>query len=329
MGGRASLPASGNLKTSSGSCPQRDIEARKREKREFELERAKLREKLAADRAEKIKQGLIVPHTPSEPKQSEPKPSEPKPSDVFPTPAGDRSAEAAGMKRNFDEPELSLEEAQEKLCAQSEMKIQAAIAFHSRLPAFRPFLALFSKLADNIAKHPAETKYRKVRLTNPKLAEGLVHVAGARQFLRAIGWRLVEEEFLELATEVEAASQVGMCLSCSLRDLRKRMEANYHASEDSVKASQELESQENDRVAAIGELSRLASAATERRRVEELAARKKEIADKAARAKAEKEAIKAAMARDRGEVLARGPAEASIAKPLPSGQGGTGRVMQE
>ena len=82
-------------------------------------------------------------------------------------------------------------------------------------------------------------------------------------------------------------------------------------------------------VKAIADLIAMAAAAQEKRRVDELAARKKEIADKAAKAKAEKEAIKAQMAKDRGEVLARGPAEASKAKALHTGQGGTGRVQQE
>ena len=54
----------------------------------------------------------------------------------------------------------------------------------------------------------------------------------------------------------------------------------------------------------------------------ELEARKKETADRLAAQKREREAIKAAMARDRGEVAARGPAEASVAKKLPSGPGG-------
>jgi hypothetical protein len=58
-------------------------------------------------------------------------------------------------------------------------------------------------------------------------------------------------------------------------------------------------------------------------RLDELAARNKEIADKLAKQKAEKEAMKAAMARDRAEVAARGPAQASIAKKLPTESGGT------
>lgn len=128
-----------------------------------------------------------------------------------------------------------------------------------------------------------------MRLSNAKLAEGLVHVAGARQFLRAIGWQLVEEEFLQLPPEADAAAQV----------------------------------------AAIKDLTAKCAAAAEQRRIDELNARKREIAEKQAKAKAEKEAIKAQMAKDRGEVLARGPAEASKAKALPTGQGGTGRVQQE
>jgi hypothetical protein len=65
------------------------------------------------------------------------------------------------------------------------------------------------------------------------------------------------------------------------------------------------------------------NAAVEKRRLDELAARNKEIADKLAKQKAEKEAMKAAMARDRAEVAARGPAQASIAKKLPTESGGT------
>jgi hypothetical protein len=68
-----------------------------------------------------------------------------------------------------------------------------------------------------------------------------------------------------------------------------------------------------------GALVQASNAAVEKRRLDELAARNKEIADKLAKQKAEKEAIKAAMARDRAELAARGPAQASIAKKLPTG----------
>lgn len=118
------------------------------------------------------------------------------------------------------------------------------------------------------------------------MAEGLVHVPGARQFLRAHGWTIVEREFLELALAPDAAAQ-ALAQGAALAAL----------------------------VAAV-------AAAQEARRREELDARKAEAAARVAKAKAEKEAIKEAMARDRGEVAARGPAQASVAKRLPTEGGG-------
>merc|ERR1719240_1341984 len=82
----------------------------------------------------------------------------------------------------------------EKLCLLSEQKV-------------KPALEMLGKMVANVAKAPAEMKYRKVRLSNPKVAEGLVYVPGARQFLHAIGWQLVEGEFLELAVEGDGAAQ--------------------------------------------------------------------------------------------------------------------------
>ena len=62
-------------------------------------------------------------------------------------------------------------------------------------------LELMQKMVANIQKAPSEPKFRKMRLSNPKVAEGLVHVMGARQYLRALGWQIVETEFLELPVE--------------------------------------------------------------------------------------------------------------------------------
>ena len=54
--------------------------------------------------------------------------------------------------------------------------------------AVSPALQMMSKMMANIAKAPADMKFRKLRLSNPKVAEGLVYVAGARQFLVALGY---------------------------------------------------------------------------------------------------------------------------------------------
>merc|ERR1712008_498893 len=50
--------------------------------------------------------------------------------------------------------------------------------------------ALLSTLAENIAKEPTEPKYRSVRLTNDKIARGLVRPQGALQAMIACGWVL-------------------------------------------------------------------------------------------------------------------------------------------
>merc|ERR1719310_1867508 len=117
---------------------------------------------------------------------------------------------------------------------------------------------MMKRMVDNIAKSPAEPKFRKVRLTNAKVADGLVHVPGVRQFMGAIGWELVEDEFMQLPDAADAAAQV----------------------------------------AAVDTLTNAFAAAKQAERVAELEARKKEAADRAAKQKAERDAIKAAMAKD-------------------------------
>ena len=99
---------------------------------------------------------------------------------------------------------------------------------------------MLRRMIENVAKNPAEPKYRKVRLiertrrvglgslslpqphpspltpnpnqvrlSNAKVAEGLVHVPGVRQFMGAIGWQLVEDEFLQLPDTADAARQLA------------------------------------------------------------------------------------------------------------------------
>ena len=184
----------------------------------------------------------------------------------------------------YDVKPLTLNEATAKLCAHSDTKV-------------RPALDMMQKMVANIAKAPAEAKYRQLRLSNPKVAEGLVFVPGARQYLHAIGWVIGP-----------GAGEVGEdapkdCISLPLEG-------------DGV-------AQAAAQQAAVAALVQASNAAVEKRRLDELAARNKEIADKLAKQKAEKEAMKAAMARDRAEVAARGPAQASIAKKLPTESGGT------
>lgn len=151
----------------------------------------------------------------------------------------------------------------------------------------RPALDLMGKMMANVSKAPAEPKYRRMRLSNKLVAEGLVHVPGARQFLVAHGWRIVEREFLELPPSDDPAAQAAA------------------------------------QAAAVAALTLAVAQAQEERRRAELEARKREAAERVAKQKADREAMKAAMARDRAEVAARGPAQASVAKKLPTESAGS------
>lgn len=49
-------------------------------------------------------------------------------------------------------------------------------------------LTLISTLTRNISQNPREDKYRRVRLTNPKIAAALVEVKGAVDVMLHLGW---------------------------------------------------------------------------------------------------------------------------------------------
>ena len=156
----------------------------------------------AADREEKIKKGLIVPAKKVAPPKAEAPAAEPPAAPAKPAkpaaPAGEReaaAAAAAGLTRSYEEEALSLDDATAKLTARADTRLA-------------PALELLRKMIANINKDPAELKYRKMRLSNPKVAAGLVHVDGVRQWLRAIGWRL-DGEFIELQIDAEAAAQAA------------------------------------------------------------------------------------------------------------------------
>ena len=149
---------------------KRDLEARAREKREFELERKALREQataakilralgrahlsacgaqLARDKAERA-----AKRPPAQADVAAAPAAAPAPTPAAaPKPAGEReaaAAAAAGLVRSYDEPELTLGEATAKLCALSDTRL-------------RPAAEMLRKMVDNIAKHPADPKYRKAR----------------------------------------------------------------------------------------------------------------------------------------------------------------------
>jgi UBX domain-containing protein 6 len=58
-------------------------------------------------------------------------------------------------------------------------------------------LELIEKLVRNAVQQPAEEKFRKIRLTNAKIAEAVTNVPGAVAAMKEMGWQ-EEGEFLIL-----------------------------------------------------------------------------------------------------------------------------------
>jgi len=72
-------------------------------------------------------------------------------------------------------------------------------------------LALLAKLLENIAEHPAEPKYKRLKPDNPKLKEGLLRFAGAADFLRLAGFVAAQDGSLEFGGAAGADALRGAC----------------------------------------------------------------------------------------------------------------------
>ena len=60
-------------------------------------------------------------------------------------------------------------------------------------------LDTLEKLVQNVAKAPTEPKFRKLRLSNPKITAAVIQTPGALRALQVMGWEAnVEEDTLVL-----------------------------------------------------------------------------------------------------------------------------------
>jgi len=64
-------------------------------------------------------------------------------------------------------------------------------------------LTMLGTLTRNVAQAPRDEKFRRVRLTNPKIAAALVDVNGAVDVMLHLGWIHEGEEFLVLPSTVQ------------------------------------------------------------------------------------------------------------------------------
>jgi len=87
-------------------------------------------------------------------------------------------------------------------------------------------LETMGKLVRNCAQNPSEDKYRKIRLTNEKIAAVLVAVEGAKASMLAMGW-VEEGEFLVLPSGVHLSM-------AEVRDIEDRRSKNKKEEEQAM-----------------------------------------------------------------------------------------------
>jgi hypothetical protein len=155
----------------------------------------------------------------------------------------------------------------------------------SKHPGFVKCADILLTLLGNLENDPQNEKYRKIRVTNPKLQEHLFSVDGAHDYLRALGWQDDGEHMVIRDVNV-AVLQPSLDVLRALRDSLQSANPTTPSTTNPI--------------------------------AEE---RKKEIARKQAEQKAEKERLLASAKEDR-EARAGRRTVASSSQELPQNRGG-------
>ncbi|KAL9265830.1 Plant UBX domain-containing protein [Drosera capensis] len=100
------------------------------------------------------------------------------------------------------------------------------------------------RLLRNVVKEPENSKFRRVRMSNPKIRENVGEVAGCVELLECVGFQLREEEQGEMWAVMDVASEENLVLlrrAISLLDPRKEEQVSKGDEKiESEKASEVL-----------------------------------------------------------------------------------------
>eukprot|EP00918_Siedleckia_nematoides_P035321 GHVU01076734.1.p1 GENE.GHVU01076734.1~~GHVU01076734.1.p1 ORF type:complete len:185 (+),score=55.44 GHVU01076734.1:26-556(+) len=110
-------------------------------------------------------------------------------------------------------------------CAPSHKAAVAATPLQAALALVKSDASLetMNKLVRNCAQNPGEEKYRKIRLTNDKIAAVLVAVEGAKAAMLAMGW-VEDGEFLVLPAGVQLSMKEVRDIEDAKAKLKKEEE---------------------------------------------------------------------------------------------------------
>lgn len=123
-------------------------------------------------------------------------------------------------------------------------------------------LEILEKLHYNIVVMPKENKYRRIKLSNPKIKANITDIPEARKYLILLGWELIDEEGVEFLTlpakisismahvrDIQTAQQE---LSKKQRDLKRSASAASLPSNnsDQQRLREQIEADRLERAAA-------------------------------------------------------------------------------
>eukprot|EP01025_Chloroclados_australasicus_P052011 TRINITY_DN6054_c0_g1_i4.p1 TRINITY_DN6054_c0_g1~~TRINITY_DN6054_c0_g1_i4.p1 ORF type:complete len:469 (-),score=47.06 TRINITY_DN6054_c0_g1_i4:352-1758(-) len=159
---------------------------------------------------------------------------------------------AQSSQQHSDNQEQRYEQGQENGQAQSQFEIgynaealDIAIAMINSSDKAGDCFNLLGKLFRNIINNVSEMKFRKLRLSNPKIEENLINVAGGLELLQSAGFQIIEEEGTQYAILVLEADLAGVQRVLAFVDDQQNttsnIDANLSASTDSLQTKDRQE----------------------------------------------------------------------------------------
>jgi hypothetical protein len=108
------------------------------------------------------------------------------------------------------------------------------------LEHYQETLELIQKLTQNVVRNPGEEKFRKIKLTNPKISAAITIVPGAVNLLKEMGWEEADEE-LVLPASVRLAHEKEIVGIIDAKDWYKKEVEKEHKRQMMARKEQDPE----------------------------------------------------------------------------------------
>ena len=168
-------------------------------------------------------------------------------------------------------------------------------------------LSTMEKLVGNVAKAPTELKFRRLRLSNPKITEVIVDTPNALDALQALGWEAEDDQLVLPITRQLTYAHV--------RPVYSKIE--FRAELACVDVTQQTPAVPQSRQGCLQ--VRVIQEAQERLKKVQKDAKRSKAASKATLTK-DQQQLRAQMEADRRERASQGPSLGSKAQALPTGE---------